>query len=261
VTQRSEPERLALALSLGGDEAGYEGAASPVAEGLCPASAYAGGLHADSSGVPFIAVVKDQRYSDADAVQQILSLQDNERIISALWHFCYEGLLRRVLRKGLHIELAEDILQDVFALLSERLDDVRDPRIVGWLNTVADYECARHITMLRRGRSNRRASEQQAEFAEIVQQGDDIEARIDRRRRLIRTFEVLMELGDLDSFIVRASCLDGLPTETILDVIERRYGLSLTSVALYKRRSRIRRLLARNLREGKKQGIVRGCHD
>ena len=234
---------------------------SSAPEGPWAEPADAGGGHADSSGTPFIAVVKDQRYSDADAVEQILSLDDHERIISALWHLCHERLLRRVLHKGLPIELAEDILQDVFALLSERLEDIRDPRIIGWLNTVADFECARHITKLRRGRTNRHASEQRAEVDELVRQGDDIEARIDRRRRLVRTFEVLMSLGELDSFIVRASCLDGLPTATILDIIERRYGLSLTPAALYKRRSRIRHELASNLREHKNQGIERVPHD
>jgi len=193
-------------------------------------------------------------------VAGILALDDEERIIAALWQLCYERLLRRVLRRGLAIELAEDILQDVFALLAERLEQVRDPRIVGWLNTVVDYECARHITDLQRARTNRRATVRHTQATGRAAVEPDAEVELDQRRKLGRTLQVLMGLEELDRFILRSSCLEDLSTAEILELIERRFGTSLTAAALYKRRSRIRRALARELRLRERRWTEREHH-
>jgi DNA-directed RNA polymerase specialized sigma24 family protein len=187
------------------------------------------------------------------AVERILQLGCPEQVITALWNLSYERLIRRALARQVSLPVAEDILQDVFSLLARELDRVRGPRILGWLGTMVDYECARHFSKVKRARLNERKA--QVNAAELVAAMDaaPLDQKLDRKRGLDQARSALAALGALDEYIIQAA-VDGVDAVDAVAEIQRRFGVSLSSGALYERRRRIRLRLREQLSRG-------GSHD
>jgi len=223
--------------------------AAPVSEGTAPSSDVAGGgrVVTTSAGPPLVVLGKDDVYSEPVTLEQILQLRDDEAQITALWHLSHRRLLRRALSKGVPLESAEDIVQDVFALLANQLDRVRSSRLLGWLATMIDYECKRHFTKRRRATGNLESVQQRIEVDLQLCGQDDPEIELTRQRELRAAVDLLVGLEPLEAFIMRAAIIDEMATPAVLDVLARRFDVQLSPRALYERRRRIRRTLANRL--------------
>jgi len=225
-----------------------------VSEGTAPSSdtAGVGRVVTNSAGSPLVVLGKDDVHSEPLTLDQILQLRDDEALITALWHLSHRRLLRRALGKGVPLESAEDIVQDVFSLLADQLDRVRSPRLLGWLATMVDYECKRHFTKRKRTTGNLESVQQRIEVVQQLHGQDDPEHEIIRQRELQAAVDLLVVLEPLEAFIMRAAIIDELATPVVLDVLARRFDVQLTPRALYARRRRIRRALANRLAQ---QGV------
>lgn len=210
---------------------------------------------------PLVVTDRDGSRSEQEALEHLLALTDEDRLIAALWHLGHDRLVLQALRRQLPLDVAEDIVQDVFALLTEQLQRVRGPKILGWLATMVDYECRRHLTRLYRGRSNQSAVVRRQDQSSSRQATADPEERLDRRRAAGQAWTLVSELEPLDAYIMRASIVDEADSALMIEVIARRFEVQLTRGALYARRRRIRRLLAHRMTTGRRGGVHRGEHD
>ncbi len=197
---------------------------------------------------------------EQDILQGILALSDPEARITALWHLSHRRLLGRVLRRQLPLEVAEDIVQDVFSLLADQLERVCGPRILGWLNTMVDYECARRFSERRRALANQRAVVTQQLSLDLHSSGQP-ERQLDSSRDLAVALELLVTLEPLDELIMGAAGGDAFETAQLIERIQGSFGLLLTPRALYERRRRIRRDLANRLANRRRGSSPRGDHD
>jgi len=180
-------------------------------------------------------------------LEQILALSDDEQLITALWHLAHRRLLRQAMARGVAVEAAEDIVQDVFSVLADQLERVRGPRLLGWLATMVDYECKRHFTTRRRARGNLASTQARAAVVQQLLGRDNPERELIRQRELRAAVDLLVQLDPVEAFIMQAAVIDGLSTAVVLDTITRRFGVTLSPRALYERRRRIRRALAGRL--------------
>ena len=210
---------------------------------------------------PLVVLGQDDSYDEHNTIARILELSDEDALVAALWHLTHDRLLLRVLRRRIPLDVAEDVLQDVFALLIEQLPRVRGPKIVGWLCTMADYECARQTSKLERARANRASAVRNLPRAGADPLGAEPEAKLDTKRALNETWELVLNLSPIDAYIMQATVLDGAPAAEIIQVIGRRYDVSLTLGALYERRRKLRRALANRLVHRRRGGVHGGEHD
>lgn len=209
---------------------------------------------------PLVVLGQDDTYSEQAALDQALALADDEQLITALWHLSHQRLLRRALQRGLSLEVAEDIIQDVFSLLADELERVRGPRVLGWLTKMVDYECIRQVSERKRARANLQAVTAHHSQAQALHSLGQPEQQLDRERELAAALELLLTLEPLDAYIMRATIVDGAEAADSIPRITERFGVQLSPKALYERRRRIRVDLAHRLAL-QRTGTPGGTHD
>ena len=204
----------------------------------------------DRAGSPLVVLGSDDVYSEPLTIEQVLALDDDEQLITALWHLSHRRLLRRALAQGLTLEAAEDAVQDVFSMLADQLQRVRGPALGGWLAKMVDYECKRYFSAQKRARGNLQAVQERADLDKRQHDCDDPELTLIRQHELGTAMDLLLDLEPLEAFIMRATIVDKVPTTVVLDVIKRRFEVCLTPAALYERRRRVRQRLAKRMAHG-----------
>ena len=143
-----------------------------------------GRLIAGREHPPLVVLGRDDQHSAHGTLEQILALTQDEAFITALWHHACPHLIRQAVAKGLPIDAADDVLQEVFSLLAAELDRVRGPRIMGWLRTMVDYQCMAWFSSRRRARRNLDAATARQDSVRALPPAYDPERPLAQQREL-----------------------------------------------------------------------------
>ncbi len=184
-------------------------------------------------------------------LRRALRSGDAQRVIATCWRLWRRELLERILAKGVPTDHADDVLQNVFALLARDYHRVRSDRLQGWLVTMVGYECRRFF------QDRARARPRSAPMAAVPPpdfHGPGPELQLDRQRDLGVAFAFLEGLAPLDSFVLMASLHEGHSTARIAAEVVERFGVVISDDALRQRRSQLRRTLASHILQAR-----RGC--
>ncbi len=215
----------------------------------------------DGPSRPLVVLGGDDAPDEPQTLEQIIELGDDQQLITALWHMSHRRLMRIALSRQVPFDAAEDLVQDVFAMLADQLDRVRSPELLGWLAKMVDYECKRYFSMRKRSRGNQVSAQEHSALNLSHRTRDDPEAGLIRQQDLGAALDVLYSREPVDAYIILATNVDGVPSPVVIEVIARRFGVFLTPGALYERRRRIRTTLATRLTRSRREDFGGGDHD
>ena len=199
-------------------------------------------------GRPPLAVLgPDGSLDDQQALAFALAQGDPELLVATCWQLGHERFTRLVLARGLPFDVADDVLQEVFALLSRELDRVRGPRIMGWLATMVELECRRHCTRQARAHHNAARARYELQHISHHQAASQLADNLGHKRDLAVAVEFVAGLEPVDQCILQAFLLEGLPTTQIAARVEQRFGEQVSVQAVRMRRLRLRRQLSQQI--------------
>jgi DNA-directed RNA polymerase specialized sigma24 family protein len=102
--------------------------------------------------VPVAMLGPQDHHDPQQHLERALRSGDPQRVITVCWQLWRRDLLQRILAKGVPVDHADDVLQNVFALLARDFERVRSRRLRGWLFTIVGYECRRFFQERARAR-------------------------------------------------------------------------------------------------------------
>ncbi|MFH1464327.1 MAG: hypothetical protein ABIO70_08060 [Pseudomonadota bacterium] len=180
-------------------------------------------------------------------MRRALARNDPEQVIQLCWSLFNRPLFLRILDRGIPEDQAEDVLQEVFALLQREYERVRGPRLQGWLWTVTDYECRRHHTARRRTLCCREAAAGQVAASGARSDTRLPDILVDQRREVAAVLEFLRQLSSYESTLLETALIGGATTQEVLDLVLGRFGQQLDAMQLARQRHRLRQRLKEHL--------------
>ncbi len=227
-------------------------------ERASPESAPEGRVVSRDGAPPVQLLGADDRPDPVALLARVLRSGDPALVVATCWRLWHRDLLRRVLYSGVPPEHAEDVLQDVFALLARDYQRVRSHRLRGWLGTMVDFECRRWFQDRRRSRRNRQVAAERVEPPEYNREAAHPETSMDRRRDLDVAFAFIRDLEPEDAFVLEASLYHQLAAAEVAAGLAERFQLVLSAAAIRQRRSLLRRQLASQIRQKRRGGRFDG---
>jgi RNA polymerase sigma factor (sigma-70 family) len=198
---------------------------------------------------------------DAEAAMLRFALDqgDPEAVIQLCWNLYHAALFRRILGRGIPADQAEDVLQCVFALLHREYEAVRGPKLRGWLWTIADYECLRHIQQSVRARRNLDGVRRLAGADGGRDTAPSPESLVDARRGVEAVLAFFAGLTPYEEELFQTSWIECASVEETLVAVSRKYGKQIDRRQLARQRHRLRQRLAESIAHWRSGGRSGEC--
>jgi DNA-directed RNA polymerase specialized sigma24 family protein len=180
-------------------------------------------------------------------LQRALAQGDREVVIQLCWNLYNQPLFLRIITTGIPADQAEDVLQEVFSLLHREYETVQGPRLRGWLRTMTDYECLRHIQANQRARQHQgslSAGLDQAPLGRVPVQPDTL---AEQRGGVRAALDFLDGLPPWEAALLESTLLEHRSVQETLDWLFERFGRRMDREALFRRRHRLRKRLAKHV--------------